>query len=440
MSKYESVSRQAGKRRWTILLGGFLLSLVGGMSYAWGSFVVPLVNDWGWTAAEATLPLTVLIIVFALTMIPAGWLQDKFGPRKTATVGAVLFLVGYSLAGLLRYIRSHTWLILTYGIVVGLACGLTYACIAPTARKWFTDRPGFAVSTSVMGFGLAAVLLAPLKKLMINAMGVDGTLFVLGGFAFAAAIVGASLLKNPPDDWTPPQRAESKIRIRPPMLKKTPEVTSSVTPRVTPNVISEVTPRVTPNVTPREFIRTPIFYGLWLALAAVIGGGLTAIGLLSAFGELELGLSPTQATLAVSLFSLVNGLGRPFAGALADRIGTMRVMMIVYILQSVVFLTFPWVATNYPLLLLCSIFLGAGYAVTFALFPVVVAARFGTRHLGVNYGLVFSAFGMGAVTSFLGTTLLDTTGSFTPAFLLAGITTAVGLILLIALRKKLTIQ
>jgi len=291
-----------------------------------------------------------------------------------------------------------------------------------------------------MGFGLAAVLLAPLKKLMINAMGVDGTLFVLGGFAFAAAIVGASLLKNPPDDWTPPQRAESKIRIRPPMLKKTPEVTSSVTPRVTPNVISEVTPRVTPNVTPREFIRTPIFYGLWLALAAVIGGGLTAIGLLSAFGELELGLSPTQATLAVSLFSLVNGLGRPFAGALADRIGTMRVMMIVYILQSVVFLTFPWVATNYPLLLLCSIFLGAGYAVTFALFPVVVAARFGTRHLGVNYGLVFSAFGMGAVTSFLGTTLLDTTGSFTPAFLLAGITTAVGLILLIALRKKLTIQ
>ena len=435
MSESESDNRQAGKRRWTILLGGFLLSLVGGMSYAWGSFVVPLVNDWGWTASEATLPLTVLIIVFALTMIPAGYLQDKFGPRKTATAGAVLFLVGYSLAGLLRYIPSHTYLILTYGIVVGLACGLTYACIAPTARKWFADRPGFAVSTSVMGFGLAAVLLAPLKKLMISALGVDGTLIALGIFAFAAAVVGASLLKNPPDDWTPPQRAESKIRIRPAKIKKA----SNVTLNNTPAKLNK-TPGVTPNVTPREFIRTPIFYGLWLALAAVIGGGLTAIGLLSAYGEMELGLSPTKAALAVSMFSLVNGLGRPFAGALADRIGTMHVMMIVYTLQTAVFLAFPWVAANYLLLLLCSIFLGAGYAVTFALFPVVVAARFGTRHLGVNYGLVFSAFGLGAVTSFLSSKLLDSTGSFTPAFLLAGITTAVGLIILIVLRKKLVID
>ena len=118
----------------------------------------------------------------------------------------------------------------------------------------------------------------------------------------------------------------------------------------------------------------------------------------------------------------------------------MRVMMIVYTLQTAVFLAFPWVAANYLLLLLCSIFLGAGYAVAFAFFPVVVAARFGTRHLGANYGLVFSAFGLGAVTSFLGSKLLDSTGSFTPAFLLAGITTAVGLIILIVLRKKLVIK
>lgn len=72
-------------KRWVVLLGGFLLSLMGGMSYAWGSFVVPLVQDWGWTATQATLPFTVMIIVFAITMIPAGWIQDRIGPRKVAT-------------------------------------------------------------------------------------------------------------------------------------------------------------------------------------------------------------------------------------------------------------------------------------------------------------------------------------------------------------------
>jgi len=404
---------QIGKRRWTILLGGFFLSLVGGMSYAWGSFVVPLINNWGWTAAEATLPLTVLIVVFAITMIPAGWLQDRIGPRKVAAAGSVLFLVGYSLAALLRFFPSYTWLVLTYGGVVGIACGLTYACIAPTARKWYADRPGFAVSTAVMGFGLAAVVFAPLKKLMINAWGVDGTLFLLGIFVFVVSVTGSWLIRNPPQNWSPPQKTGSSHKA------STLKHTSSN------------------DIPPGKFLQTSVFYGLWLALAAVIGGGLTAIGLLTPFGELQLKLSPTEAALAISFFSMANGIGRPLAGWLADRVGTILVMLIVYTIQAAVFLVMPWVATSYLLLLVCSLLLGIGYAVTFALFPVVVASGFGTKYLGINYGLVFSAFGLGSITGFVGSKLLDITGSFTPAFPLAGLTTLIGFFILIVLRKKL---
>lgn len=412
----ESLAKQnrPEKMRWTVLLGGFLLSAMGGMSYAWGSFVTPLVNDWGWLVAEATLPLTILIVVFALMMIPAGWLQDRIGPRKIALAGSALFLIGYSLASLLRYITTHTWLIASYGLVVGAACGLTYACIAPVARKWYPDRPGFAVSTAVMGFGLAAVIFAPLKKLMIDVWGVDGALLILGIIVSIVSVVGSMLIKNPPDDWTPPERPGTSVKSgnihRPPA----------------------------PDVPPGQFIRQSVFYGLWAALAAVIGGGLTAIGLLTPFGEIQLNLAPTQAAMAVSVFSLVNGLGRPLAGWCGDRFGVVKVMMTVYSVQTIVFLVLPWVVTNYPLLLLSAFLLGTGYAVTFALFPVLVAAGFGIRHLGINYGLVFSAFGVGAVTGYAGSRLFDSTGSFTPAFLLAGGTTLIGLIILIAIRKKLT--
>lgn len=110
--------------------------------------------------------------------------------------------------------------------------------------------------------------------------------------------------------------------------------------------------------------------------------------------------------------------------------------MIVYTLQAAVFLALPWAATSPLRLFVCSLLLGFGYATTFALFPVGVAAVSGTRHLGMNYGLVFSAFGLGAITSLLDSWLLDVTGKFTSAFLLAGFATVLGLILLLILYKK----
>jgi OFA family oxalate/formate antiporter-like MFS transporter len=410
-SEKPTESQQLIKKRWIILLGGFLLSLMGGMSYAWGSFVVPLKEEFRWTAAQANLPFTVMIITFAIIMIPAGWLQDKIGPRKVATAGAITMLVGYGLSSLIKYIPHPLWLIFSYGIIVGIACGLTYSCIAPTARKWYPDRPGFAVSTSVMGFGLAAVAIAPLKKAMIQYVGIEGTFLILAILAAVLTFIGARLVKTPPENYS----AKEKIIVSDTDEEK---ITDSK------------------DIPPKVFIKTPYFYILWLALAMVIGGGLTAIGLITAYGEVRLNLAPTVAAIAISCYSLVNGLGRPFAGYLADRIGTLKVMITIYIIQATVFLALPWIAVNFALLIICSLILGLGYATTFALFPVLVADKCGTKYLGVNYGLVFSAFAVGAATSLMGSWLWDTTGSFIPAFSLAGGTTIVGLIFLLTLKKK----
>jgi len=401
---------QHNHKRWTILFAGFLLSLMGGMSYAWGSFVVPLVNDWGWTATQAVLPFTVLIIVFAITMIPAGWIQDKIGPRKVATWGAVQFFIGYLLSGLLKWIPHPGWLVFSYGFVVGTACGLTYSCIAPTARKWYSDRPGFAVSTAVMGFGLAAVVFSPFQRAMIDKMGVEGTFFVLSFIVATVAMIGARIIKNPPEGYTVSTKKLSGDRQPVKLVEDVP---------------------------PRQFVKTTEFYLMWLALAMVIGGGLTAIGLIPAYGEIQLGLKPTIAAIAMSAYALTNGVGRPVVGYISDKIGIIRIMTGVYIIQAVVFLALPWVAVNLTLLIACSLLLGLGYATTFALFPVLVSSGFGTKYLGMNYGMVFSAFGLGALTSLIGSRLLDITNSFTPAFLLAGSTTLVGLVLLRILKKRL---
>jgi hypothetical protein len=157
------VIRRMRMTRWRIPFAGFLLALMGGISYAWGVFVIPLMDRFRWTKTEATLPFTLFMIIFSLSMVPGGKLQDALGPRKVAAGGAVLFLFAYGLASLIGYLPNVWWLIFSYSLLGGVACGLTYACVAPPARKWFPDKPVIAISFGVMGFGLAALVFAPLK-------------------------------------------------------------------------------------------------------------------------------------------------------------------------------------------------------------------------------------------------------------------------------------
>lgn len=118
-----------------------------------------------------------------------------------------------------------------------------------------------------MGFGLAAVVFSPLKRQMIRSLGVDGTLLVLSFFVAFVALVGARLIKNPPEEYRCPSKKASK------------------------KVATTVSSAVIIDISPKQFVKTKVFYILWLALAMVIGGGLTAIGLIPAYGELVLALN-----------------------------------------------------------------------------------------------------------------------------------------------------
>lgn len=397
--------------RWSIPFAGFLLALMGGFAYTWGVFAIPMTERYGWTTAEATLPFTVFMVIFALVMVPAGRLQDKIGPRKVSASGAVLFFVAYGMAALVDRFPYPWWLLATYGVIGGIACGLTYACVAPPARKWFPDRPGLAISFSVMGFGLAAVVFAPLKaELLIPAYGIAGTLFIMAFITSVVSLFAAWLIRNPSDKWVPPGWEHGKG------IKKTTMVRQEATPGT--------------------LLKSPIFYQIWAIFALVIAGGLMCIGLIPPYGEIVVGLTPAEAAVAMAVFAGCNGFGRPLAGFLADRFGVMRVMIVTYIIQAATLLSFPIFAVTLPTLYIAAALLGWGFAVTLALFPTLTSICFGTKHLGVNYGLVFTAFGVGALAPAIGSWVFDITGSYMPAFVSAGILAGVGLVLCVVLKKK----
>lgn len=161
-----------------------------------------------------------------------------------------------------------------------------------------------------------------------------------------------------------------------------------------------------------------------------------AIGLIAPYGELAVGLTPGEAALAMAIFAGFNGFGRPLAGFLGDRFGAVWVMIVTYVIQAATFLSFPVFAVTLPTLYIAAALLGWGFAVTLAIFPALTAICFGTKHMGVNYGLVFTAFGVGALAPAAGSWVFDVTGSYTPAFIAAGVLTVAGLVLCVTLKKK----
>ena len=402
--------QKAAARRWTVPLAGFLLALMGGMSYAWGIFVIPLTERFGWTTAEATLPFTVFMVVFAIFMVPAGRWQDKLGPQKVSAIGAALFFVAYGAAALIGFVPYLWWLLLVYGVIGGAACGLTYACVAPPARKWYPDKPGTAVSFAVMGFGLAAVIFAPLKaQFLIPDYGLEGTFLILAIMVSVVSLFAATMIKNPPEGWKAPQiKAGNKSKT---MLVKQ-------------------------ELSPRELPGKPLFWVIWLTFVFVIAGGLMCIGLIPAYGRKIVELTVGESALAMSIFAGFNGFGRPLAGMLSDRFGVVAVMIVTYTIQAATLLAFTVLATSLLTLYSAAALLGWGFAVTLAVFPTLTSICFGVRNLGMNYGMVFTAFGIGAFASSIGAWLFDVTGSYTPAFTAAGVLAVLGLLLCLVLKKK----
>ncbi|MFO7659377.1 MAG: OFA family MFS transporter [Candidatus Cloacimonadaceae bacterium] len=407
----ESENRPFLNSRWSVVAGGFLIALMGGLSYSWGVFVEPMCENFGWTKFEATLPLSVFMAVFALVMIPAGQLQDKYGPRLIIVWGAFLFLAANLLSALIDIVANHWLLVVTYGVLGGTACGLTYSCVSPPIRKWFFDKPGLAVSLGVMGFGIASFVFAPLKaNYLLPGWGISGTFIVLAILTSSISLLASRLVVNPPLRWHLSNLGAGKFISKSSLIRN--------------------------EMLPTQMLRNPLYWLVWATFLMMVYGSILIIVILPSYGKTVLNLSGGKAAFAVAIYALINGLGRPLAGILSDRFGILKIMIFVYALQTLVFLSFPYFVVGFDSILIAAVCLGLSIAVSLSLFPVLTAECFGIKHLGINYGLVFSAYGFGAIAIQGGTILHDITGSYNPALLIAGVMSAIGTLLAMIIKSK----
>lgn len=399
--------------RWSIPFAGFFLSLMGGIAYAWGVFIVPLEERFGWSRTEAALPVSIYLLFYTVGMLGGGFLQDKLGPRKIALAGAGLFFSAYMLAQMIGTYPYLWWLLLTYGVMGGTASGLAYSVIVPAARKWFPDKASLAITIGVTGFGLASVFFAPWLSSLIATRGIEGTFLILAIVTGSVSLIAAMVLKNPEPGWSPPGWVQS------------PQAANSM---FTPKMETAL----------GETVKQPLFYLLWVAFGAIIFGGLMAMTHVVPYGQTIIGLERADAAYAMVFFGLANGFGRTLAGFIAQQVGPLRVMLVTYIVTGATFLLFNTVATTNMTLYVCALILGFGFAVTLGLFPVLTSISFGVKNLGANYGAVITAYGVAAIFGpVAGGYLYDISGTYIVPFAIAGGLTLFGWsICLFALKMK----
>jgi MFS family permease len=388
-------------RGWLVTISGTIVNLALGVLYAWSIFkeaikVKVASGEFLWDLSSLNDPYSINLICIPLAMVVAGKLQDKFGPRITSVFGGILLGAGFILIS--QSASLAVWII-GFGIMVGAGIGFSYSATTPAALKWFpSKKTGLISGIVVSGFGLAAVYIAPLAKYLLSIWTFKNALLFFG-FAFLVVVVGFSFfVTNPSKKYIEKLRGSEA------------------------NINQNSASSVSGDYTLSQIIKQPTFYLLWLMFFIGAGAGLMVIGSVAGMAKKSLGES---AFLVVAFLAIGNAAGRIAAGTLSDKIGRNKTLMLMFILQAIlmfVSILILGASSNSILLVVLVTFIGFNYGTNFSLFPSFTKDLWGLKNLGLNYGVMFTAWGAGgAIMARFSQMLVAKTGNFRMSFIIAGV-------------------
>lgn len=358
--------------RWVLVALGLIINLCLGSIYSWSVFVTPLTTYFNdvlgqqVTANEVLLPFSVFLASFAIAMPLTGKYIEQFGPRNITIAGGILTGLGWLLASTAS---SVFMLYIVYGIIGGLGVGIAYGVPVAVAARWFPDNRGLAVGLTLVGFGFSAFITANIAGALIDLFDVMTT-FRIFGIAFVILIVLLALpLSFPPSGWKP----------------------SGWNPPV-----SESGDHPSCECDRSEMVRTPTFYALWVCYFIGCLAGLMAISIAKPVGTEIVGIEAGLATMLVGFFAIFNGGGRPVFGSLTDRLTPRNTAVISFVLIFFASLIM-WQMPSVPVYILSFAILWGTLGGWLAIAPTATASYFGTCDYPRCYGIVFLAYGAGAI-------------------------------------------
>jgi len=350
-------------------------------------------------------PYATACLAFAVSMIIGGKMQDKVGPRAIAFLGGLLVGAGFLVCS---QTSSYWGWVFGFGVLAGTGIGFGYSAATPPALKWFSPaKTGLIAGIVVSGFGLAPVYLAPVCQYLLGHYGLHTTMMILGVVFIVVVCLMSLLLTNPPAGFAPVAQAS-------------------------PGTVEK---KICVDATPFQMLKEGRFYVLWLIFFVGAGAGLMVIGSIAGIAKQSMG---EMAFVAVAVMAVGNAAGRIVAGLMSDKIGRATTLVLLLALQAALMFAAVRIVSNEDsgalLVTLVATFIGFNYGSNLSLFPSFIKDYWGTKNYGTNYGILFSAWGVGAfVLVKLSAVLKTAHGGMESSFVLAGILLLIGTVLAISL-------
>lgn len=410
--------------RWLIAIMGTVLQLSLGTVYTWSFFQKPIMAAYGWNNVQVMWIFSIAICFLGLSAAVGGMILPKYGPKKLATTGALLYGIGYLISAYAMTISNLPLFYIGFGVIGGIGLGLGYVTPVATASKWFPDKKGFITGMVVMGFGLGALVMSKvIAPVLMNIT--DGNIvkvFLYAGFVLLAIGVPAGLImKNPPAGYVPEG--------------------------YTPPVKSTASQGHEDSLTVGKCIMSGKFWGMWVIFFMNIAAGIMFIGLQSPmiqdlFKIKDASMSPEALAAAgatlIGISSLFNGVGRFFWGGLSDKIGRIQAFRLILGSQVLVFIAMiytgnPWLFG----ILVCYVLLCYGGG--FGTMPSFVLDIFHAKLMPVVYGTILTAWSMAGIVgpqiaAYIKDHYAETAA--TKTFVAGSILLAIGLLVSLTLSNK----
>ena len=394
----------AASGRWLFVVIGLVMNVCLGAVYAYSIFLGPVKKAFNVSASMANLPFMVFLSFFAILMFFGGRIMEKLGPRKLIITGSIIVGLGWMLSSF----APNIWILtLTYGVIAGSGVGLVYGCPVATAARWFPDKKGLAVGLMLAGFGGSALITGKIASLMIPAVGLPTT-FLYFGIVFGIVLVILGLpFRFPVAGWKP----------------------AGWTPAAGYMAAADFMPA--------DMIKTPTYWGLFFCFMIGSIAGLMAIGISKPVGSEIIKISGETAATLVGVFACFNAIGRPLFGFITDKLTARYATMInlaIILLVSILMIKAGEGDTNLYVISFVGFWLCLGGWLAIA--PAATATFFGMKNYARNYGVVFFAYGLGAIIGgIISGQAKDVFGTYTVAFYPTAVLAVVGLVLAFVLLK-----
>jgi predicted MFS family arabinose efflux permease len=369
------------------------------LGFTFGVFLKPIMADMGWQRGTASFALSVGGVASAVMVPVIGWLMDRWGIRRVALPGLVLYTLAMGLLGL----SPHSLLIFTILFALAEATSSIQTPIgyAKAIAAWFDRRRGLALGIAMSGVGLGGFVMPQLAERLIEHIGWRGAYPVLGVLTLLIAFPVVAL-------WIREPRPGEGEHDGPAVAR------------------SEL-----PGLTAREAAGTARF---WMLLAIFF---LVAIALNGTVAHVvplltDAGLAPAKAAATLGVFGLATMVGRLLAGYLVDRYFAAHIAAVLFLAPIAGFALLASASGVAPALGVTLVGLGLGTEIDLIAF--LVSRYLGQRAFGQIYGCCFMLFGLGSSCGrFIGGLVYDLAGSYNPALIGA----AAALIVAVALVYRL---